>query len=1277
MNLNSQQNYNTLYLVLLFISLSSIVPKNLNTLKLNYENKPVNFRINNSKNQQLIDIKFTSNSRSKYMKIFINENISESNNYIISVFSDEKRTKNIQMDKIIFGNQKLWLTESEIKNKKIYLNVECNILPCNFILNISPEEKIKLNISEQISYYVNEQNLEMIFIFDLNSIGKNEQMNIWAKGEFEIITKLGIENNVFEYEKNNLYSIKPGNYNGNELILKVTAKKGDFINVGSQIFEKNLAKNSSLIKDNPVINFLSENELKKSYYDYDLTEIDENYQNYNNKKNMTYTSEITLSNIDDKFKSQSILTENTDSENEHFLTFEINSNYTNNVTLLKKSNMETFFIIENTPRFYYLNVNSGEVLSIIINFNRGSEKIYCKLVNSSIDPFDVSQYPQSSEDYINYDSYLKKIEYFIDDDECEDGCYILITAATDTKNYKELVRNFTFSISTYYDSLFETVDISPVNISPDEYIIGDIAYNEDYLSNQLYYIQIQNNTDEIIIDLQSNEAYICVKIGNQKFQPVNADFKFFPYDKNSVFSINKTEIINKAKEKKYDIINNDNSLKDFGLTIGLLTKNYDSVYTTVYAFLIHLKKDETKYDIYKVNFDQTTLCNTTKISNKETYPYRCLYIIYPETYSNFTDLLVYANSQNESIEYQIYADYLEIEEYNDDIEKKIPNINSKFSTNKTKLNYIYLNEGLNNKYLFVSVVSKTNTTIQLMTSFYSIEKEMSVNPNTPQLFIMNNEKLELEFNNYYNNFAINLMSFSGEAEIFWSNENNNKYYLRGREDRLSFFCKMDNNKLIINNLKTKNNTKDNEIPGLAFYLNYELKSVKNFDETQFGKSVTFEYVNSQLPLDIYTKLPNYDKNISIFFSFYNIEPEDYNKYMNNKINIKASIITQATVLNVKSDPTTSVFGNNLVQGVYDPGLRVGFLRLTKENFDSFKISESDKPNLYVTIIDDNTNENVKYTKISLKMTVIQENSLVQTSENVYQYGSLSTNKACVYKLKPYLQKPNMRIEFSSTDENIKYNISKSSENKNDGTIIVNREKNYNGRKLIDINADPENNDYLYLHIYREENDTKQEENLEGNFVFKYINYVEISNLKDYYISNSEIIASEENKTITLKFNAIPNSTFFNVTYIVKLIYSKDNTIKETIAFSSIYNVIKVKEYKNPNVDEGNINLEIQNKEDANYVVIYAIINDKSINEYVSYKVSKIKKTENKTDDSSSTSTIIMVIVILLITVTVILVISLFIFSKKNKDLMYKVNKLSFKTDERTSGLEGDTLYKNI
>ena len=75
MNLNSQQNYNTLYLVLLFISLSSIVPKNLNTLKLNYENKPVNFRINNSKNQQLIDIKFTSNSRSKYMKIYLNQTI--------------------------------------------------------------------------------------------------------------------------------------------------------------------------------------------------------------------------------------------------------------------------------------------------------------------------------------------------------------------------------------------------------------------------------------------------------------------------------------------------------------------------------------------------------------------------------------------------------------------------------------------------------------------------------------------------------------------------------------------------------------------------------------------------------------------------------------------------------------------------------------------------------------------------------------------------------------------------------------------------------------------------------------------------------------------------------------------------------------------------------------------------------------------------------------------------------------------------------------------------
>ena len=1211
-----QKNYIILYLILLLISLSSIISQNLNVFDYDYENKPVNLKINNSENPKYIDIKLLSNSPSKYTKISICENNSESNNYIISVFSDEKRTKSIQEDKIVSGNQKLWLSEFQA-NEKIYLNVECDILPCNYILNISPEENIKLNNSEQINYYVNKQNLEMTFIFDLKSVGKNEHMNIWADGEFEIITKLSIENNVIENMNNNFYSFKPANYDGNELTLKVTAKKGDFVNVGSQIYEKNLSKNYVTIDDIPVLSFLSEN------------------------------------------------------ENEPLQKLGVNTDYTNNITNLKINSMELDYIIENTTRFYYTEINYDTQGSITINFKRGSGKVYAKIISTNETTpniYDFSNITDDSYDYLfYYNSFLKKINFYNYYYENDNHLFLLMVVVTDTKNSKNLFRSFPFSIILRST----TAQRTPINISPDEYIIGNLRDASILLMTELYYMQIKNDTDKIIIDFQSDGAYLFININNTNkgMYFLNPDFTFIPSGKDSVYTITKSEIINTAKINKYDIYIDDNNFADFNLIIGLFANVSDTVYTTVFSFSVHLKKNENDLDIYKVNSDQKTLCKTTFISNDEDYPYRCLYIISPENYSNLTELLVYANPQNESIQYQIYADYLEIKDYNEKISaSNIPNKNSKFSTDKTKLDYIYLNEGLNNKYLFVSVVSKANTTIELMSSFNSIEEIITPNPSTPQLFIINNEKLELIFNADGDELAINLRSFSGDAEIYWSHKTDNKFYLRGRDDRLLIFASEESNKLIIKNLNAVNNNTKNEIPSLAFYLEYTLKAMKNFDEIQFGKSVNFEYINPNFPIEIYTKLPNYEKDINIFFSFYNIETEN-NEEVSDKITVKASVVKQVTIYNVKGNPETSI-GTNMIPGIYDPGLRAGFFRLTKDNFKNFEINITDLPNLYISITD-NKDGKISYNKVSLEMTVIQENSLILATEKIYQYGSLNSNEINVYKLRPNLNKPNMRIEFSSTGNNIKYYITKSPEYKNDDNITIVNETSCNGRELIDIYADPEKNDYLYLHLYRENNDSDQKE----NFAFKYINYVQSSNLKVYYIEDSKINSSQTDGNLVLEFYPVPNSTLFNVTYLVKLIKDKIITLKETIAVSS-NDICYVKEFKNPNITNEKINLKIpNNQKDIYYVIIYALVNDKSIKEYISYKVLQLNN--NKNESSSSTFLIVMVIIILLVTVCVIMIVFLFVFFKRNKDLMYKVNKLSFKTDEESRDLGGTALYKNV
>ena len=107
MEQNVSKNYLIFYLILFFISL----PKIIGIKEYSYQgDEEVKFNIENLNYSQDININFTSSYRSNYTKIYISDHKSESNNYIISVFSDEKRTQRIQMDQSILGIPKLWLT---------------------------------------------------------------------------------------------------------------------------------------------------------------------------------------------------------------------------------------------------------------------------------------------------------------------------------------------------------------------------------------------------------------------------------------------------------------------------------------------------------------------------------------------------------------------------------------------------------------------------------------------------------------------------------------------------------------------------------------------------------------------------------------------------------------------------------------------------------------------------------------------------------------------------------------------------------------------------------------------------------------------------------------------------------------------------------------------------------------------------------------------------------------------------------------------------------------
>ena len=114
----------------------------------------------------------------------------------------------------------------------------------------------------------------------------------------------------------------------------------------------------------------------------------------------------------------------------------------------------------------------------------------------------------------------------------------------------------------------------------------------------------------------------------------------------------------------------------------------------------------------------------------------------------------------------------------------------------------------NEDYLLVIVETNKKTIIELMSTIFLYPEEITPNPSSTQLFLGKNK------NDFILNFPkdymvmVNLICVGGSAEIFWDNNPENKYYLKGRDDRLSITSEKSGKdhklRIIGNNNKNEN-----------------------------------------------------------------------------------------------------------------------------------------------------------------------------------------------------------------------------------------------------------------------------------------------------------------------------------------------------------------------------------------------------------------------------------------------------------------------------------------
>ena len=220
-----------------------------------------------------------------YMKIAIKpEEIKEIDyinfiNYAISYYQNDSSFKSRkQFSFTAFNETKIWLNKEQI-NKGFYLSTECFITPCEYAFEISFNDYILLSFGQQYSYFVTKENKELKFIINHvdntnNTLGINDTLSIWIKGNKNLLTNLNNSNIYYKYSQNNInaYLIKFEDLDNNtNYLLEIFGEEGDMITIGSLLCngkENPICQIGLIYEGNNVeySGFLKRNALEKSCF---------------------------------------------------------------------------------------------------------------------------------------------------------------------------------------------------------------------------------------------------------------------------------------------------------------------------------------------------------------------------------------------------------------------------------------------------------------------------------------------------------------------------------------------------------------------------------------------------------------------------------------------------------------------------------------------------------------------------------------------------------------------------------------------------------------------------------------------------------------------------------------------------------------------------------------------------------------------------------------------------------------------------------------------------
>ena len=876
---------------------------------------------------------------------------------------------------------------------------------------------------------------------------------------------------------------------------------------------------------------------------------------------------------------------------------------------IKKSMIRKDIVVGNYYQYFYTEVGFQEDGDINIKFDRGSGKVYGRIVSKDTNEnqgwMNRIMLPDENNNDLIYNYYTKKLIYESNKtNNCTKGCYLILKVEPNFSDDYYKSENIAYPITLSLNAKnanksFSTQDnITVVDIPLNEFIVGDTKQTVENFT-YFYSLFIPYDCEKLIIEFLCESSYIFVNVGDIKPKINISHFKYKVMDKDGILEITKDQILSKLSEN-----DNKTTIKNVQLTIAIGAQYFDDCNSSVYSFRIRAKrKNET--ELISLTSDQETLCYIIGKNGN------CYFIIpqngiIDEQNNLFFHAMFLPNAQFNYYANEVPKEY--ITDRNENITRDLlpTKEKNKWSNNNSRGNYLYIDnreiENKTNHYILLNLEvflpyndEKENKTITLLHSIYSYKGIILPNPASVQLFLVNNNnnnELKFNFDPKGDNLLIRLISISGKGVVYWnksddnqfdeniakspvnSNDENTYFFFNDPGDSitLTFSTKEDNQfPLHFRNIE-KNEQDSNESPGFGFCCFYERESKsENYNYVNFGENSKYNFVENDFPFIFYTMIPDKEHTIDVNIQLTSLIKK-YSRDNNNLVvsedivqltplydefSINGTIVDENKTYSKHVNTSIAVdIEKDMEKGVYDPINKILRIQFTSEYIKGKKIEGNNY--IYIKI---NKSYTMEFEEVTMEISVLPSNNtgyIVEKSK--YVYGQIpknqkSYNRYELSRINKYYKY--MRIEFSSNSNNINFTLNSFKFSEDIKNINFNQNnidftpKINNGKTVAIINFKDDEIISIFLSVFYTSNN---EDNL-SNFIFKYdiigngedfINIEPQGNVLDTTQDKNRSIMN-----ITLpKFNSkITKGNKVNFNYIFKLF--KNDSANKNEKFDSI------------------------------------------------------------------------------------------------------------------------------